>query len=271
MPKLLFDFAKEKGFTYSVHYYQTTAELTAALIDGEVDALVNSYIGTADDETTIEYFGETPYYFMARKENQDLINELDSAIDQMNIARPKWRMELYNKYYEAQLHNNELTETEQLYLQKLKDDGTKLLVVMNPDNPPYSWYEVGDGKGIIADIFVETANRLGLQYEFLPVADKTQYLEIVASGDADIWLDAEGYYEDSYKLTDPYLTSTLSLLVKRGSTGKPEKIGIVENQVDILEILSSSYPDSKVIEYDDTAQSINALISGDVHALLLPR
>lgn len=265
-----FDFAKEKGFTYSVHYYQTTAELTAALIDGEVDALVNSYIGTADDETTIEYFGETPYYFMARKEDQDLINELDSAIDQMNITRPKWRMELYNKYYEAQLHNNELTETEQLYLQKLKDDGTKLLVVMNPDNPPYSWYEDGDGKGIVADIFVETANRLGLQYEFLPVADKTQYLEIVASGDADIWLDAEGYYEDSYKLTDPYLTSTLSLLVKRGSTGKPEKIGIVENHVDILEILSSSYPDSKVIEYDDPAQSINALVSGDVHALLLP-
>ena len=60
-------FAKEKGFDCTIVYYETPTQLTSALIDGEVDALVNSYIHTPEDEKIIENFGDTPYYIMARK------------------------------------------------------------------------------------------------------------------------------------------------------------------------------------------------------------
>ena len=64
------DFAREKGFDCRIIYYETPTELTNALINDEVDALVNSYIRIPEDEKTIENFGETPYYIMARKEDQ---------------------------------------------------------------------------------------------------------------------------------------------------------------------------------------------------------
>ena len=37
------EFAKEKGFDCEIIYYETPTELTDALINDEVDALVNSY------------------------------------------------------------------------------------------------------------------------------------------------------------------------------------------------------------------------------------
>lgn len=93
------EFVKEKGFACEIIYYETPTELTNALIDDEVDALVNSYIGTPEDERTVENFGETPYYIMTRKEDQALVDALDAAIDAMNIETPNWRTDLYNKYY----------------------------------------------------------------------------------------------------------------------------------------------------------------------------
>lgn len=78
------EFAKEKGFDCEIIYYETPTELTDALINDEVDALVNSYIRILEDESVIENFGQTPYYIMARREDQDLIDQIDNAIDCMN-------------------------------------------------------------------------------------------------------------------------------------------------------------------------------------------
>ena len=62
-------FVEEKGFDCEIIYYETPTELTNALINDEVDALVNSYIRIPEDEKTVEKFGETPYYIMARRED----------------------------------------------------------------------------------------------------------------------------------------------------------------------------------------------------------
>lgn len=36
---------------------------------------------------------------MARKEDKDLLDSIDAAIDAMNVETPNWRTELYNEYY----------------------------------------------------------------------------------------------------------------------------------------------------------------------------
>lgn len=75
---------------------ETPTELTNALINDEVDALVNSYIRIPEDEKTVENFGETPYYIVVRREDTALTEQLDYAIGRMNEALPNWRTELYN-------------------------------------------------------------------------------------------------------------------------------------------------------------------------------
>lgn len=111
--------ADEKGFAYTVTYYDTPADLTNALNEDKVDAIVDSYIRTPEDELTIEDFGRTAYYILARKEDQGLIDALDAAFDAMNIDNPNWRVELYNKYHGADGHNTEFTAEESALLAQM--------------------------------------------------------------------------------------------------------------------------------------------------------
>lgn len=75
---------------------------------------------------------------MARKEDQNLIDQIDYAIDAMNVELPNWRTELYNKYYGVQEMNTELTEAEETLLKKMQDEDYVIRAVMSPDNNPYS-------------------------------------------------------------------------------------------------------------------------------------
>ena len=110
------NFVREKGFDCEIVYYDTPTDLTNALVNDEVDALVNSYIRIPEDEKTVENFGETPYYIMARKEDRALIQQLDAAIDRMNVEPPNWRTELYNQYYGSVEDNRDFTPEEQALL-----------------------------------------------------------------------------------------------------------------------------------------------------------
>ena len=268
------EFAKEKGFSYTVKYYETPTELTNALIDGEVDALVNSYIGTPEDEKILENFGETPYYIMARKEDQALIDQIDAAIDAMNIETPNWRTELYNKYYGAQELNTELTVAEQQLLGELRENGTVVTGVMDPDSGPYAWYENGEAKGIAADIFRSVAEKLGLQYKIIPVKTREEYNEIINSGEADIWMDLDGYYQEDendtrYRVTNPYMTTSVSVLRARGASEKIRTIALVDDNIAMREILSATWPDAEVVTMNDSSECVQAIVSGRVDGALM--
>lgn len=266
-------FTKEKGFDCEIIYYDTPTELTNALIDDEVDALVNSYIRIPEDEKTIENFGETPYYIMARKEDQNLIDQLDSAFDSMNVEIPNWRTELYNKYYGAETSNTELTAQEENLLKELQKNQTVITAVMNPDANPYSWYKDGKAKGIVADIFKKTAQKLGLKYKIISVDSKEEYQKAIKSGAIDIWMDQEGYYEDEqdqkYKLTDPYLTSSVSVLRVRGASKKIEKVVIRNDDIAVREIISSMWPKAEILVVDSLEDCRREVLNGSADGALL--
>ena len=267
------DWAKSKGFAHTITYYETPAELTNALINGEVDAIINSYIGTPEDERILETFEETPYYLMMRKSDQALMDQFDAAIDEMNVETPNWRTELYNKYYGSPSKNADLTADEQAYLASLKAEGAVVRAVMDPDGTPYSWYEDGEARGIAADIFVETANRLGLDYEIVPVADKAEYYAMLQSGEVDIWMDASFSYEDEeqfiYKLTDPYLSSTVSLLQRADSSSSVSRIAIVQDSIPVHSILEARWPDAEVVVEPSLDQCAQDVLSDKVDGALL--
>ena len=266
-------FVEQKGFSCEIVYYDTPTELTNALIANDVDALVNSYISTPEDEQIVEDFGETPYYFMARKEDQSVIDNIDRAIDAMNIKTPNWRSDLYNTYYGSQSSNTKLTADEEALLEQMRSEKTVIRAVMNPDNNPYSWYENGKACGIAADILVSTADRLGLAYEILPVSDKKEYEEVLVSGDVDIWMDAKSYYGDSgdykYKITSPYITTTVSIVRKRGSTAKINRIAVIGDDIDMNETIRYVWPNATIVRVDSTHDCVEEIVSGRVDGALL--
>lgn len=266
-------YIKSKGVKCKIVYYETPTELSNALVDGKVDALVNSYIRIPEDEMTIEDFGETPYYFMARKEDQKLIDRLDAAIDQINIETPNWRSDLYNQYYGSQNSNLKLTAGEQALLKKMQKNHTVIRAVMSPDRKPYSWYEGKKSNGIVADIFKTTAKTLGLDYKIISVSSKKEYNKLLSSGDVDICIDMDSYYEDEgkykYKLTESYLDTTVSALKRRGASGKMNRIGVLEDSIAMKEIISFTWPDAEIIMLKNTDQCVDKIIDGKIDCAVM--
>ncbi|MDO4479414.1 MAG: transporter substrate-binding domain-containing protein [Lachnospiraceae bacterium] len=267
------EFAHENGFAVNVIYYGTQADLSAALITGEVDALVNSYIGTPENETIIETFGETPYYFMVRKADAALVEMIDRAIDDMNVATPTWWSDLYTKYYGATRSYLEYTEAEMAYLEQLQQNGVVIRVISGPDKKPYSWYENGEAFGIVPDIFAATARELGLDYEIVPVASKAEYDEILENGSVDIWMDVLGDYEGTedgrYKVTESYLSTTLSILRPNGSSGKINRVAIVRDNHKFKQIIKETWPSAEIVMLEGTAACKKALLDREIDAVLL--
>lgn len=266
-------FVQDKGFDCEIVYYDTPTELSNALINDEVDALVNSYIRIPEDERTVENFGETPYYIMARKEDQALLDQIDEAIDCMNLETPNWRTELCNYYYGSQKDERRLTGEEQALLKDLLNSGEVIRAVMNPGASPYSWYENGEAHGIVADIFRATAEELGLNYEIVPVRTKEEYEAAIASGDVDIWMDQSGCYEDEgevkYKLTDPYLTTTMSVLRIQGSSDKIERLVTDDDHILLREIISAVWPETEFTVVDSLQECSKRILSGEADGALL--
>ena len=267
------EFAEQKGFDYTIVYYETPTELTNALIDDEVDALVNSYIRIPEDEKTIENFGETPYYLMVRKEDQALADQLDTAIDKMNVEIPNWRTDLYNKYYGSQESNLEFTDEEQALLKSMQEQHTVIRAVSDPNAGPYSWYDNGETYGISVEIFKETAKQLGLDYAILPVTTKEEYEAALNSGDVDIWMDLDGYYEEDgickYKVTNPYLTTTVSVLRSRGASEKIERLVVADDGIAFREIISSVWPDAELTVMDTPQECAQAVLNGNADGALM--
>ena len=267
------EFTKEKGFSCEIVYYQTPTELTNALIEGEVDALVDSYIRIPEDETVIENFGQTPYYIMARKEDQDLIDQIDDAIDCMNTETPNWRTELFNKYYGAQDLNTEFTEEEAAFLEEMKGDNVVIRGAMDPEGSPYSWFEDGEGHGIAAEIFAETAKMLGLDYELVDVKNRDEYRKLLNSGNIDVWLDVDSSYDSvgefPYKTTESYLTTTVSVLKRRGSSGKIQKLAVINNNLSVKQIVSEIWPNAELVLLDSNEECVERIIDGSVDGALL--
>ena len=94
------DFAGENGFTYHPVYFDTTEEMTEALQNGTVDAVITSSLRQTHNERIIEKFKNSEFYAIVKKGNTDLLNEINYAIDQMNAVEGDWRTELHNRYYE---------------------------------------------------------------------------------------------------------------------------------------------------------------------------
>lgn len=266
-------FVENKGFSCEIIYYDTPTELTNALISNEVDALVNSYISTPEDEQIVEDFGETPYYFMARKEDQSVIDNIDKAIDSMNIKTPNWRSDLYNMYYGTQSSNTKLTVDEEALLEQMRMDGTVIRAVMDPDNNPYLWYENEKPCGIAADMFIATAEKLGIDYEIVKVSTREEYEKVLSEGAVDIWMDMYGYYGHDgrymYKATSPYTTTTLSVLRRRGSSPRINRVAVVGNNVDMKTVIGDVWPHATMQSVDSTEHCIDEITDGKVDGALL--
>ena len=294
-------FMAARGFSYTPVYYHGMNDVTAALQEGrEIDAVYTSTLRWTENEWTLETLDAAPFYVITRKDDTALMAKINDAIVQMDVDSAGWRTRLLNKYYS--MNSGEVvafTAEERAYLDALNASSRVLRVTMNPDCAPYSYFENGEAKGVIADLFREVAARMGVSYEVIEPADRQAYRRLCVDGGADVILDAmDDFYTteaNGLEITDAYYTTPLAVLTTKNGLGDIHSLA--QPEVSLLNEAYYQYVfDEKTVDrtgvstYDDAAAAVkagradgaympyycaewhsNADVTGKLHCLMLPR
>ena len=263
-------FAEMKGFSYESVYYPDAAALYDGLQSGEVDAAVTTSLRAVKNEWMLDIFSREPFYVMVRKEDTKLLQWVDQAIAAMDQDEPGWRTLLSSQYYEDQLHGSlHLSQNEKKYLDQLEKNGSVFTVAVNPDRFPYSYYEDGQMKGILPELFADIAERVGIRYQILISRTREEYKTLLDEKRPDLCIDCHDSFsraEDlGYKLTDSYVSAGMSWLEFKDSKGEKEKIAVIGNSV-FPESLPETLGKDCLVYCDSFAECLKAMETGRADA-----
>ena len=153
----LFDqYAKVNGFTYKVVNYDTFDEVMNAVHTGETDAVLQVDIALPAGLRSIGRFSPTPYYFALSPTRQDLLPELNSALEIMSLSYENLQQELYERYFLDSDHFR-VSEEELEYIQSL---GT-LRVLFFEGNAPFQYLKDGQLTGFSVEYLMTLPIALG--------------------------------------------------------------------------------------------------------------
>lgn len=223
-------FAAEKGFVYRSRIYDSMQQMEDDLQNGELDAMVTSSIRAVRNERILEKFEQADFYAIVKKGNTELLEQINYAIDQLNVTSDGWMQELDYQYFKSK-NDTDLTFTdrEKELIRKYASGSDKLTAACSVDREPYSYEENGELKGILPDIFALIMQEAGLPYEVKIPEDRAEYLSWRGSKDIDLFMDARIFSESQLEnsdcsVTDAYLELKIARVTRKDFQGEIKKI-----------------------------------------------
>jgi signal transduction histidine kinase/BarA-like signal transduction histidine kinase len=250
--------------------------MTAALQSGgEIDAILSSNLRSIQGEWVLDTFDPSDFYVMVRRDDTELLAEINHAISQMDMNLLDWRHDLWNKYYTADSRGEiAFTAEEKAYLDEVRASGAVIRAIVEPDRAPYSYFENGEAKGIIPALFSQIAEMTGLRFEIVETKNRTEYFRTLASGTGiDVRMDAYGDYSDAeqrgYKLTSPYLTASVEEVARKSAAEPYTTVALVKaaDPTAYREAVLNSGAD--ILEYESIEECFDAVKRGDADATYL--
>lgn len=204
---LLEQYAKLNGFTYEVVEYETNEEMVNAVFSGETDAVLQVDISLPDGLRSIGRFSPSPYYFALSPEREDLLPDLNSALEIVSTSYKNLQQELYERYFLDSSDFFRASAEELEYIQSLGS----LRVLFFTGNAPFQYIRDGQLKGFAVEYFDNFAKSVGLQYEPIIEGDLSKAIELVQNNQVDliacIATDSALSYENGIRLSLPYFRS----------------------------------------------------------------
>ena len=244
----------------------------AALQDGEIDAILTSDLRKAENEKTLDIIAEDNFYAIVRKDDIELINEINYAIEQMDRNEGDWKNVLYYRYY-GPVYSSALTFTgrEKAYIQEVVSGEKKITVTAFGDREPYSYVENGELKGILPDYFASIMEMAGLPYEIVIPEDRQDYNALVDTNGVDVVIDrlsSDAIMEEAtYRgfCTDAYMTTGVARVTRQDFTGDIKTIALSDSQSGIL-ISQNFHGDFKIVNYPTREAAMQAVLDREVDA-----
>ncbi len=233
----LAEFAEEKGFSYKIREFRDAGELASALQDGRIDAILSSGLRKTKNEKVLDTIATDDFYAVVRKEDAALLEEIDYAIEQMDINEGDWSNELFYQFYGPVYPSAfAFTERESAYIQEVVSGKKTITVTALGDRKPYSYVEDGELKGILPDYFAKVMELAGLPYEIVVPKDRASYYALAGTNGVDVVIDRRSSdavaEDDRYHgfNTDPYMITGVAKVTRKGDDGEVKAVATVQDQ-----------------------------------------
>ena len=268
----LVEFAEEKGFSYRARVYSDSDEMAEDLQSGAIDAILSSNLRKAENEKTLDIIETDYFYAIVRKDDTELLAEIDYAIDQMNINEGDWENVIYYKYYGNSAPTTlSFTKRELAYIQDVAEGRKQITVTSMGDRRPYSYEEDGALKGILPDYFAQLMELAGLTYETVVPGDRAEYYALADNNGVDVVIDwrqdqlKSDELERSGFYTDAYLNSGIAQVTRKDFNGKIRILAVADLLGDIA-VEQDLSGDAEILNCQTRESALQAVLDGKADA-----
>lgn len=196
------------GVNYTVVDCASEEDQYNALMEGKADALLRVSISAIEGTRQIAEFAPRPFYFGFTLGENQLSNELDTAIEEVNAVFPLYTDTLLEKYFGNSSAGFVISEDEKEYLNKK----STIKVLCSINAAPYVFTnESGDICGIAVSLMNDFAEQTGLNIEYSIFDSKKQdFVDTINSNNFDCIIGVP--YNTSYNpklgiiTSNPYMT-----------------------------------------------------------------
>lgn len=265
------DFARDKGFTYTLIEMNSPKELEVALQNGDIDAILSSNLRKPNNETVLDIIKSDNFYVIARKEDQALIDEINYAIEQMNQNEGDWQNDLYYRHYGPEIFGKpEFSEREQSYINDVSKGKKTVKAISRDDMPPYSFVEGGILKGILPEYFGRVMQMAQIPYELVAPKNPEEYKDKFDNNEVDVILDylddgnAREDQEISGFATNPYMVTGLARVIRNDFKGPVKVLALPDKTA--VDMESPLLKDVEIKRYNSALDAMRAVQNGEADA-----
>ncbi len=231
---------------------------------GLYDVRVTTNLSEMKGLKILDSLAMKPFYFMARKENANLIHEIDTAIKKIHSKDRLFSETIFVKYYINPASRNVAFSMDEL---KFLESEKLYKVGYNISHKPLC-YRDSDGtpRGTAIDVMNEIASKIGLSIEYIPLGIDNDF-----SQEVDLNLNVIAYDSDHLDyVTNPYMDiSLVAIFNKRAQNDTVNKIAMLNyNSID-SSIITNTFPGVKIIYAKSMDEVFNLLSSNQVEGVLV--
>lgn len=270
-------YLEELNLDCEIVTFHTDKEARKAMINGDIDMMVSSTFTPQKHMKVVDRFGAAPGYILTNLLREDLIKDINSAMQKIRIHNPNLEDVLMRTFYSVSkdVTNLYLTREEQEYIESVGP----ILIKGFEDRRPLGFTDSnGEFRGIMVDYLNYIGEMCGLEFvyeaspyhgfiENIPTM-KSQNYGLLWAGDT---VEEMGLTNVLYQ-TDPLFDTALAYIRRQGEyvTKYGEHTFVVSTDMHhVEELLLETNMDSKVLYYESARDCMDAVLKGEAEMAIL--
>ena len=268
LPKI----AVAEGFTYDLISYPLLYEMADAIDRNEIDGYIAPILEPNKTTNLFTDFDRQSYRLLVRSDREELLKEMNIAMDAMLTDQFDIREQLQNKYLRNGGIPLILTRQEKNYLAEKK----KLTAAIFMRGKPYIYWEKDEARGVLPEILRQISSDLSVEIELLPTENSAEAVRLLQMGKVDLLADiiCDFSWAEALKAvpTQTYLQMDFVAVRRRGNPpGSADIVACVADHHYTSSFIEPRYPGERRLLCSDIQECFRAVNDGRATLLFAPR